>query len=119
MVDLSPQDLDGKILDCAAGPASFNAKATQQGSRVTYCDPIYRFTVEEISNRIDETYDTVVTGAKANLDRYLRLGGDRLAGPYGRGQDGSHASFLGRLPTRIGERVLPSRQTTLARFQRW
>jgi hypothetical protein len=71
MFDLSPQDLDGKILDCAAGPASFNAEATQQGYRVTSCDPIYRFTVEEISNRIDETYDTVVTGAKANLDRYV------------------------------------------------
>ncbi len=71
MVDLSSQDLDGKILDCAASPASFNAEATQQGYRDTSCDPIYRFTVEEISNRIDETYDTVVTGAKANLDRYV------------------------------------------------
>jgi hypothetical protein len=62
MFDLAPQDLDGRILDCAAGPASFNAEATQMGYRVTSCDPIYRFTAEEISNRIDETYHTVVTG---------------------------------------------------------
>ena len=71
MFDLAPQDLDGKILDCAAGPASFNAEATQKGYRVTSCDPLYRFTAEEISNRIDETYDTVVTGAKTNRDRYV------------------------------------------------
>ncbi len=71
MFDLSPQDLDGKLLDCAAGPASFNAEATQKGYRVTSCDPLYRFTAEEISNRIADTYETVVTGAKANRDRYV------------------------------------------------
>ncbi len=71
MFDLAPQDLDGKILDCAAGPASFNAEATQKGYRVTSCDPLYRFTAEEIADRIDDTYDTVVTGAKANRDRYV------------------------------------------------
>jgi hypothetical protein len=71
MFDLSPQDLDGKILDCAAGPASFNAEATQKGYRVTSCDPLYRSTAEEIADRIADTYETVVTGAKANLDRYV------------------------------------------------
>ena len=62
MFGLTPQDLDGKILDCAAGPASFHAEGTQKGCRVTSCDPLYRFTAEEISNCIDETYDTVVPG---------------------------------------------------------
>jgi hypothetical protein len=71
MFDLTPQDLDGKILDCAAGPASFNAEATRKGHNVTCCDPLCRFTTEEIADRIDETYDTVVTGAKANRDRYV------------------------------------------------
>ncbi len=71
MFNLAPQDLNGKILDCAAGPASFNTEATHNGYRVTSCDPLYRFTAEEIANRIDETYDTVVTGAKANRDRYV------------------------------------------------
>ena len=87
MFDLTPQDLDGRILDCAAGPASFNAEATQKGYRVTSCDPLYQFTTEEIANRIDETYDTVVTGAKANRDRYVweelgspeRMGEARMA----------------------------------------
>lgn len=71
MFALSPQDLEGKTLDCAAGPASFNAEATQKGYRVTSCDPIYRFTAKEIAGRIDDTYETVVTGAKANRDRYV------------------------------------------------
>ena len=71
MFNLAPQDLAVEILDCAAGPASFNAEATQNGYHVTSCDPLYRFTAEEIVNRIDETYDTVVTGAKANRDRYI------------------------------------------------
>jgi hypothetical protein len=31
MFDLARRDLDGKILDCSVGPASFNAEATQNG----------------------------------------------------------------------------------------
>jgi hypothetical protein len=71
MFDLTPQDLAGKILDCAAGPASFNTEASKKGYRVTSCDPLYRFTAEEIAERIADTYETVVTGAKANRDRYV------------------------------------------------
>ena len=87
MFGLTPQDLDGKILDCAAGPTSFNAEGTQKGCRITSCDPLYRFTAEEIANRIDESYDMVVTGAMANRDRYVweeigspvRMGEARMA----------------------------------------
>ncbi len=71
MFDLAPQDLDGKILDCAAGPASFNAEATQKGYRVISCDPLYRFTVGEVQVRIEETYKVVLAGAEANRDRYI------------------------------------------------
>src|SRR3712207_6183183 len=71
MFDLAPQDLDGKILDCAAGPASFNAEAIQKGYRIASCDPLYRFTAEEIANRIADTYETVVSGAEDNRDRYV------------------------------------------------
>jgi len=87
MFDFDPQDFDGEVLDCAAGPASFNAEATHKGYRVTSCDPLYRFTTDEIANRIDETYETVVTGAKVNQERYVwqeisspeRLGEIRMA----------------------------------------
>lgn len=71
MFDLSSSDLAGAILDCAGGPASFNAEATRKGCRVVSCDPIYRFTAQEISSRIEETYEVVLAGAKANQDRYV------------------------------------------------
>ncbi|MBA4115792.1 MAG: SAM-dependent methyltransferase [Rubrobacter sp.] len=69
--NLAPQDLNGKIIDCAGGPASFNAEATQKRYRVTSCDPLYRLTAAEIANRIDEIYETIVTGAETNRDRYV------------------------------------------------
>lgn len=62
MFNLASQDLNGKILDCASGPASFNAEANQKGYRIISCDPLYRFTSEEIASRIDETYETIVDG---------------------------------------------------------
>jgi hypothetical protein len=42
MFALTPRDLRGSILDCAAGPASFNAEATAAGHHVVSCDPLYR-----------------------------------------------------------------------------
>ena len=71
MFNLASQDLNGKILDCASGPASFNAEANQKGYRIISCDPLYRFTSEEIASRIHETYETIVDGARANQDRYV------------------------------------------------
>ncbi|HKH12276.1 MAG TPA: hypothetical protein VKA73_14135 [Rubrobacter sp.] len=40
MFALTPEDLRGRILDCAAGPASFNAEATAAGHRISSCDPL-------------------------------------------------------------------------------
>ena len=52
-------------------PPSFNAEATRKGCNVISCGPLYRFTVEEISDHIKETYETILAGAKANRDRYV------------------------------------------------
>lgn len=71
MFDLSPQDLDLKILDTAGGPASFNAEMTQQSYSVISCDPIYQFSASEIAQRIQESYPTVVNGLKENLTAYI------------------------------------------------
>ena len=38
MFDPNPRDLGGRILDCAAGPASFNAEATAAGRRTVSSD---------------------------------------------------------------------------------
>ncbi|YAF97023.1 MAG: SAM-dependent methyltransferase [Nodularia sp. CChRGM 3473] len=71
MFNLTPEDLKLNILDCAGGPASFNAEMTRQGYKVTSCDPIYQFTADEIYTRIQDTYETVIQGVKANQKCYV------------------------------------------------
>ena len=71
MFHLTSADRKLAILDCAGGPASFNAEMTRQGNKVTSCDPVYQFSAEEIAGRIQETYQTVIDGVKANVDDYL------------------------------------------------
>lgn len=71
MFDLKPDELKLNILDCAGGPASFNAEMARQGYKAISCDPIYQFKAEEIAQRIQDTYQTVVNGVKANKDNYV------------------------------------------------
>ncbi len=71
MFHLTSADRKLAILDCAGGPASFNAEMTRQGNEVISYDPIYQFSAEEIDGRIQETYQTVIDGVRANADDYL------------------------------------------------
>lgn len=71
MFDLSRADLQGKILDCAGGPASFNAELTEQGCEVISCDPIYQFSAEEIAGRIEATYPVILQGVEANQQQFV------------------------------------------------
>ncbi len=71
MFDLRTEDLTGAILDCGGGPASFNAELTQQGHTVISCDPIYQFTADQIAQRIQKTYPTIVEGVRGNQASYI------------------------------------------------
>lgn len=71
MFNLTSSDCPLKILDCAAGPAAFNAIMTRQGNSVISCDPIYQFTPQAIAQRIQETYPVVVEGLKAAFEDYV------------------------------------------------
>ena len=71
MFALTQNDRTLQILDCAGGPASFNTEMTRQGYRVISCDPIYQFSVDDIAQRIQETYSIVIDGLKANYNNYL------------------------------------------------
>lgn len=71
MFDLTPDNLNLKILDCAAGPASFNTEMTHKGYNVISCDPIYQFSTDEIAQRIQETFQSVVEGAKATQENFV------------------------------------------------
>ena len=55
MFALTPEDLRGRILDCGAWPASFNAEATAAGHRSVSCDPPFRLTAEALRNQVEET----------------------------------------------------------------
>lgn len=65
MFALTPRDLRGSILDCAAGPASFNAEATAAGHRVVSCDSLYRLSADGIRDRVEETSGTLIAHARA------------------------------------------------------
>ncbi|MEA5507629.1 SAM-dependent methyltransferase [Halotia wernerae UHCC 0503] len=71
MFDLTSEELKLNILDCAGGPASFNAEMTLQNYKVISCDPVYQFTADEIAKRIEDTYQTVIEGVKANQEYYI------------------------------------------------
>jgi hypothetical protein len=71
MFALTPRDPGGRILDCAAGPASLNAEATAAGRRVVSCDPLYRLSAEDTRNRVVETSGTLIAHARAARDRFV------------------------------------------------
>jgi hypothetical protein len=58
-------DLRGQILDCAAGPSSFNAELTAEGHKVTSCDQIYYLTAEEIHASILAIRERMVANVRA------------------------------------------------------
>jgi hypothetical protein len=71
MFGLSDIDMDKRIISFGDGPASFNYEMTQQNKDVASIDPIYRFSKEELKQRIDETKDIVIEQTKSNLDNFV------------------------------------------------
>ncbi|MEM9908979.1 MAG: SAM-dependent methyltransferase, partial [Cyanobacteria bacterium P01_D01_bin.44] len=71
MFALTEADRQRQILDCGAGPASFTAEMTQLGHSVIACDPIYEFGVAAISNRIQATYENIITQLQQHLNSYV------------------------------------------------
>jgi len=53
MFSLSQNDLELSILGCGDGPASFNQHMNTMGKKVTSMDPIYQFTKDDITLRIN------------------------------------------------------------------
>ena len=98
MFNLTPEVLSGTILDCAAGPASFNAEITPQGYEVISCDPIYQFSAAEIRQRIADTYTTVVEGTRQHSTDYVW---DKITSPeaLGRMRMAAMEQFLLDFPT--------------------
>jgi len=71
MFSLTKNDLAGRIVACADGPASFNAEATRRGGRVVSCDPIYAFSTSEIQSRITATSHDIVEQTRQNQHEFV------------------------------------------------
>jgi hypothetical protein len=71
MFALSEGDLQGRVLGCGDGPASFNAEATVAGIRVVSIDPLYAYTAPEIERRVSEIFETVVSQTRAQAHRFV------------------------------------------------
>ncbi len=71
MFALSEADLNAKIIGCGDGPASFNAEMTELGHDVVSIDPVYQFYAAQIKQRVQETYEPIISQAKQNANRYI------------------------------------------------
>jgi hypothetical protein len=73
MFALSERDMQGHLLGCGDGPASFNAELTALGKplRLVSVDPLYLFTGPEIASRVEQTYETIISQVKCNPPRYV------------------------------------------------
>lgn len=68
MFKLSPEDINKKIASFGDGPASFNKE--NKGNVISF-DPIYQFSVRQISDRINETKDIVRKQTESNKDNFI------------------------------------------------
>jgi ubiquinone/menaquinone biosynthesis C-methylase UbiE len=68
--DLASLDPGTRILDCAGGPASFNAEMTTAGYRVTSVDPLYQFAAGDIAGQVEATREKMLAGLRAALHRF-------------------------------------------------
>ena len=75
--DIAP---DTRILDCASGPASFNAEMTAANYKITSIDPLYQFSAEEIVSRVDKTRVQMINGLRAAAHRFVLDGPASIEG---------------------------------------
>lgn len=71
MFNLTPVDLQGRILGCADGPAAFNAGVTRRGGHVISVDPLYALTAEAIRRRIADTYEVILDQVRQHQEAYV------------------------------------------------
>jgi hypothetical protein len=68
---LTRNDLDRRILGCGDGPAAFNAEATRRGHTVISCDPMYRFSGDQIRGRVEAVGPVMIDQLHRNREDYL------------------------------------------------
>lgn len=71
MFCLTDEDMRKRIAGFGDGSASFNCEAARLGFSVTSFDPVYRFSTEELENRIEEVRGIVMEQMRENADNYV------------------------------------------------
>jgi len=71
MFALTPDNLQGRILGCGDGPASFNAEATAKGHQVISVDPIYAMSAAQIEQRVNETWEAIVEQMRGHMQDFV------------------------------------------------
>ena len=71
MFMLSDEEMASRILGVGDGPASFNSEMKALGHTVVSIDPIYAFSREQIEQRIDKTYDAIISQVKQKPDDFV------------------------------------------------
>jgi hypothetical protein len=71
MFALTEQELGLRLLGCGDGPAGFNSEATRRRFNVISCDPIYRYSADQIQDRITATYDEILNQTRKNMDEFV------------------------------------------------
>ena len=71
MFNLTDDDLKLNILGCGDGPSSFNAEVHALGGSVVSVDPIYQFSKDALSRRIDEVKDEVMAQVRAHAEDFV------------------------------------------------
>jgi ubiquinone/menaquinone biosynthesis C-methylase UbiE len=70
MFALTGDELRRSVLDCAAGPSSFQAELHRRGGSVVSVDPVYAFTADEIRSRVDAVRDSMMRQVRGQLEQF-------------------------------------------------
>jgi SAM-dependent methyltransferase len=103
MFGLTEAELGGRILGCGDGPASFNAALTRRGGHIVSVDPLYRFTPDDIRERIRRTSAEVLEQTRKNAHEFVwtRI---RSIEELGRLRAAAMEEFLSDYPAGVAEK---------------
>lgn len=71
MFVLRDRELDQRIVDCGAGPASFACEAARRGTHVVACDPLYQWEASQIRERIAATSVNILEQTRQNHHEFV------------------------------------------------
>jgi hypothetical protein len=103
MFALTGGDLDRAIVGCGDGPASFNAGLTRRGGHIVSVDPLYRFSQDEIRERIRQTGAEVLEQTRKNAHEFIWTTIESVE-ELGRLRTAAMGEFLSDYPAGLAEK---------------